>query len=56
MKFVILLSDIIKIILGCTALTFFVWFAKTFGIKDDKEKKEKVMKLEADKDDQNSVR
>ena len=43
MKFIITLSDVIKIILGSGLLIFFVWFAKTFGIKNDKE----------DKDDQN---
>lgn len=37
MRFVITLTDVIKIILGCSTLTFFVWFAKTFGKKDEED-------------------
>ena len=40
MRFIITLSDVIKMILVCSLLTFFVWFAKTFGNKNDKENKD----------------
>lgn len=52
MRFVITLNDVIDLILGCSALIFFVWFAKTFGVKADKkeQKEDKEQKEEADKE------